>query len=75
MQSGDIQLVKVSTNDNVADLLTKHLDQAKVINFSERLSCETSNDRHALAPRSQTDMEEVIHTFTAFLLEQYGTTA
>ena len=75
MQSGDIQLVKVSTNDNVADLLTKHLQQSKVRNSSERLSCETSNDRHALAPWSQNDLEEVIHTFTAFLLEQFGTTA
>ena len=75
VQSGDIQLVKVSTNDNVADLLTKHLEQSKVKDFNEKLSCDTSNDRHALAPRSQTDMEEVIHAFTAFLLEQFGTTA
>ena len=75
VQCRDIELVKVSTNDNVADLLTKHLEQSKVNDFSERLCCETSEDRHALAPRSQTDMEEVIHTFTAFLLEQFGTTA
>ena len=75
VQAGDIQLVKVSTNDNVADLLTKHLEQNKVTDFSEKLNCVISDDRHVLAPRSQTDMDEIIHTFTAFLLEQFGTTA
>ena len=75
LEAGDFTLVKVSTHDNVADLLTKHLDQAKVKLFLEKLSCYTSSDRHVLAPRGQTDADDVIDTLSSYLLEQCDTRA
>ena len=40
LQAGDFSLLKVPTNDNVGDLMTKYLDAQKISKFAAKLGCQ-----------------------------------
>ena len=50
VMDGDVKLNKVPGNDNLADLMTKHLDRGKIDEYLEKLSIQRQKGRHALAP-------------------------
>ena len=50
VMNGDIVLTKVSGENNIADLLTKHLDRNKVDHYLEKLSIKRRRGRHTIAP-------------------------
>ena len=48
-----VDIQKVGTKDNPADLMTKHLDGRTAAEHLKRLSATTATGRHDLAPRLQ----------------------
>ena len=50
VMDGDIKLIKVPGTGNLADLMTKHLERAKVDEVLEKMSICRRKGRHALAP-------------------------
>ena len=50
VRSGDITLLRVRGDSNVADLLTKHLDSAKMNKFLELLGAKFSEGRSGVTP-------------------------
>ena len=48
--NGDIRLVKVPGEENIADLLTKHLDRTHMDALMKKLSIQRLAGRHRLAP-------------------------
>ena len=48
-----IDIQKVGTKDNPADLMTKHLDGRTAAEHMKKLSATTATGRHDLAPRLQ----------------------
>ena len=47
---GDIIIRKVGANDNMADILTKHVDRNKIDTHMENMNMEFAEGRHDLAP-------------------------
>ena len=52
IQAGDFTLHKESTNDNVGDLFTKHLDQSKSADFTSRLGYTAREGSASLSLRA-----------------------
>ena len=50
VNAGDIKLNKVPGEENIADLMTKHLDRAQIDAIMDRLSIQRMAGRHRLAP-------------------------
>ena len=50
IMNGDMKLVKVPGEENVADLMTKHLDRRKMDYFLEKLCIRRREGRHVIAP-------------------------
>ena len=52
---GDIQMIKVKGEDNLADVLTKHVSNDILTRMVSRMNRRCCQDRHALAPHCETD--------------------
>ena len=59
VQKGIIDIVKVGTKDNLADLLTKHQDSSSIDSHLVGVRCRVSSDRHVDMPKLASDAEEV----------------
>ena len=51
MYDGEVRLVKVGTDENLADALTKPVGAADIYKHSLGLGYEMREDRHPLAPK------------------------
>ena len=51
LRSDDFELKNILTDDNIAALMTKYLDQKKTQTFMTRLGLEEADGRHHLAPQ------------------------
>ena len=58
--NGEVRLVKLSTDENLADALTKPVGTADIYKHSLGLGYEMREDRHPLAPNvdKDEDLEE-----------------
>ena len=68
VRNKDIELIKIRTDYNPADLMTKYLDQHKISDFSGRLNLIFDTSRHKLAPQTSSEVSDMY-------LERFGTTA
>ena len=53
--SGSRKIVKVKGTNNMADILTKHVDNDTLTRHCRHLDSNRSNDRHELNPAMATD--------------------
>ena len=56
--TGRIKIVKVKGVDNVADILTKHVDNATLSKHCQQLDTTRRQDRHTLNPAMARDNEQ-----------------
>ena len=61
MYGGEIEIVKVKSEENMADALTKAVDSNRIKSHVEGIGAEVRRDRHPLAPKldAESSMEEV----------------
>ena len=50
---GEIQMIKVRGEDNLADVLTKHVSNDILTKMISRMNCWCFQDRHELAPQCE----------------------
>ena len=48
--SGDLSIHKIASCDNLADILTKHVDRNTIETLCPRMNCIIRLDRHSIAP-------------------------
>ena len=72
VQKGDVTLIKVSTKDNIADMLTKHLAAADLEKFMHEANLVVTTGRHALAPESADDLVDELNSLSCLLAVTYG---
>ena len=57
VSSGRIRIVKVKGTDNIADILTKHIDNATLNRHCNTMHMQRSKDRHHMNPDIAKDMQ------------------
>ncbi len=61
VQTGEVSVHKVAGKDNPADLMTKHLDNAKIVKYVAYTNCEYAGGRADSAPRIDSVLRVLPH--------------